>query len=112
MEKRLKNLVPGFENMGMERAVRVIVSGRVQGVFFRHHTMECARELGLRGYVRNLPDGTVEAVAAGDKEAVEKFIVFCNKGPDYARVDDVKVAELDTETASQLTGLTGFSVRY
>lgn len=96
----------------MERAVRVVISGRVQGVFFRQHTMERARELGIRGYVRNLPDGTVEAVAAGSKEQIDAFIAFCRRGSDYARVEDVKVAELDGEDASQLTGLTGFSVRY
>lgn len=90
----------------------MIVLGRVQGVFFRQHTMERAIELGLRGYVRNLPDGTVEAVAVGQEKAVDDFIAFCIMGPDSARVDDVKVAELDSETASQLSGLTGFSVRY
>lgn len=96
----------------MERAVRVVVSGRVQGVFFRQHTMERARELGLRGYVRNLPDGKVEAVAAGLRKKIGEFIAFCKKGPDSARVEDVRVAELDAEDASQLTALTSFSVRY
>ena len=96
----------------MERAVRMVVSGRVQGVFFRQHTLERARELGLRGYVRNLPDGTVEAVAAGPERGIKVFIAFCRKGPDSARVEDVKVNELDKGTASQLTALTGFSVRH
>lgn len=96
----------------MGRAVRMVISGRVQGVFFRQHALERARELGLRGYVRNLPDGSVEAVASGSKYAIEKFIAFCRRGPASARVEGVKVAELDADAASQLTGLTGFSVRH
>ena len=96
----------------MERAVHVIVSGKVHAVSFRYYTKRRAEELELRGYVRNLPDGTVEAVAVGPEKEIEDFIAFCHKGPDSARVDDVKVAELDKETASQLTALTGFSVRY
>ena len=95
----------------MERTVRVIVSGRVHAVSFRYYTKRRAEELGLRGYVRNLPDGTVEAVAIGPWKEIEDFIAFCHRGPDSARVDGVKVSELNKETASQLTALTGFSVR-
>jgi acylphosphatase len=70
---------------------RVLVSGRVQGVFFRH---SCAREAiaaGLRGSVRNLPDGDVEAVFQGPKAAVEQLISWCRTGPPAARVGSVTV---------------------
>jgi acylphosphatase len=71
---------------------RVLVSGRVQGVFFRH---TCAREAtaaGLTGSVRNRSDGEVEAVLQGPKAAVEAVIAWCREGPPGARVDDVRVS--------------------
>lgn len=85
----------------MKRA-RVVVSGRVQGVGFRMATRERARSRGVAGHVRNLPDGTVEAVFEGDADAVDALIAWCSRGPSGARVDDVKV-ELETST-----GATGF----
>ncbi|MGC8961610.1 MAG: acylphosphatase [Candidatus Bathyarchaeia archaeon] len=69
----------------------IYVSGQVQGVFFRYETCRVARELGISGWVRNLPDGRVEAVAEGEEDAVEKLIQFCRKGPPAARVTDVEV---------------------
>lgn len=72
---------------------RVFVSGRVQGVFFRHHTWEIAKSLGVNGFVRNLPDGRVEAVLEGDKEKVEKVLKFMKKGPPLAHVIDVSVID-------------------
>lgn len=74
----------------MKRA-HVWVSGWVQGVFFRAHTRDTALSLGLKGWVRNLPDGRVEAVFEGDNEALNKMISWCHKGPASARVDDVEV---------------------
>ena len=71
---------------------RVCVSGRVQGVFFRY---SCAREAaaeGLRGTVRNLPDGRVEAVFQGPKPAVERLIDWCRTGPPAARVAGVEIS--------------------
>ena len=71
---------------------RVLVSGRVQGVFFRY---SCAREAaaaGLRGTVRNLPDGRVEAVFQGATHAVQRLISWCHDGPPAARVADVTVS--------------------
>ncbi|MEM2478473.1 MAG: acylphosphatase, partial [Thermoproteota archaeon] len=69
----------------------VYVSGRVQGVFFRYETKSLADRLGVKGWVRNLPDGRVEAVFEGEEETVMKMIEFCKKGPPGARVTDVKV---------------------
>ena len=68
-----------------------IIEGRVQGVFFRHYTQETALRLGLKGWVRNRRDGTVEAVFEGDREDVHKMIKWCHKGPPSARVAKVNV---------------------
>ncbi len=69
----------------------VFVSGRVQGVFFRYETRQHARRVGVTGWVRNLPDGRVEAVFEGEKEAVDYMIEFCRRGPPAARVEKVEV---------------------
>lgn len=69
----------------------LIVSGRVQGVFYRATAMETAQRLGLTGWVRNLPSGGVEALAEGPRYAVEEFIGWCESGPPMSRVDDVEV---------------------
>lgn len=66
------------------------VSGKVQGVFFRDETRRVARSLGLVGMVRNMPDGTVHAVAEGPEEALDKLLAFCRRGPSAAVVEDVK----------------------
>jgi len=76
--------------MGKVRA-RVIVEGRVQGVFFRHHTEETALRLGLKGWVKNRRDGSVEAVFEGDQERVDQIIQWCHRGPSEARVKNVSV---------------------
>jgi acylphosphatase len=68
---------------------RVLVSGRVQGVFFRQETARNARERGVSGYVRNLPDGRVEAVFEGDADAVDELIGWCRRGPRGAHVEAV-----------------------
>jgi acylphosphatase len=71
--------------------VHLVVSGRVQGVAFRAYTVDEARRLGLAGWVRNLPDGRVEAEAEGEREALEALVRWCRRGPPAARVDDVAV---------------------
>ncbi|MEM2881995.1 MAG: acylphosphatase [Candidatus Bathyarchaeia archaeon] len=76
--------------MGFVRA-HVFVSGLVQGVFFRHETARRAIRLGVRGWVRNLPDGRVEAVFEGGRESVEKLVEFCRHGPPGAIVEDLEV---------------------
>ncbi|MCM2263825.1 MAG: acylphosphatase [Desulfuromonadales bacterium] len=74
---------------------RVRVTGRVQGVFYRQSTVEMARQLGLDGWVRNLPDGSVEALFEGEKTAVDQAIAWCRQGPPRAAVDEVTVEWLD-----------------
>jgi acylphosphatase len=73
--------------------VRVLVSGRVQGVFFRATCTDRARALDLAGWVRNAPDGRVEAVFEGASEAVEAMVAWCREGPPSAHVVAVDVAE-------------------
>ena len=70
---------------------RVIVEGRVQGVYFRHHTQETAFRLGVKGWVKNRRDGRVEAVFEGDQERVEQIIQWCHRGPSEARVTTVHI---------------------
>ncbi|HEX32145.1 MAG TPA: acylphosphatase [Candidatus Acetothermia bacterium] len=69
----------------------ILVSGRVQGVFYRASARAKAVELGLRGWVRNLPDGRVEMVAQGEADDVQAFIAWAHSGPPMAIVDSVEV---------------------
>jgi acylphosphatase len=69
--------------------VQVLISGRVQGVFFRAYTRDQAVARGLRGWVRNLPDGRVAAVFEGDREKIDSMLAWCRQGPPYAAVDEV-----------------------
>ena len=71
--------------------VHIVIHGRVQGVFFRASTQEKAVELGLTGWVRNREDGTVEAVAEGEKDKLDELVKWCHKGPPDARVTQVEV---------------------
>lgn len=87
----------------MTRA-RVRVHGRVQGVFFRAETRDRARSLGLAGWVRNCPDGSVEAVFEGDRARVQSMVDWCGRGPSGASIDS-----LDVEW-EQPTGEDAFSV--
>jgi acylphosphatase len=84
---------------------RVRVSGRVQGVCFRAATQDEACARGVDGWVRNLRDGSVEALFEGVPEAVEALLDFCRRGPRLARVEEVRVSEEAPE------GLRGFQVR-
>jgi acylphosphatase len=86
--------------------LHVWVEGRVHGVFFRDTTRRTAQALGLAGWVKNLPDGRVEAVFEGARDLCEKALVFVRKGPPAARVDNVDI-EWENEE-----GLGGFDVRY
>ncbi len=73
--------------------IHAFVSGRVQGVFFRATTKEMADKLGLKGWVRNLPDGRVEVVAEGSKEAIRTLIEFLKRGPPLAKVENIEIRE-------------------
>jgi len=77
----------------MNKKVRahLYIEGLVQGVFFRKYTREVAKKYNVKGWVKNLPDGRVEALLEGDKENVEKVIEFCKKGPPGAIVDNVEI---------------------
>jgi acylphosphatase len=87
-------------------ARRFFVSGRVQGVGFRYYLQDHAAAEGVHGYVRNLPDGRVEAVIEGDEESVLRVERALRRGPAGARIDDVVV-----ETAAPSGRATGFAVR-
>jgi acylphosphatase len=76
----------------MKARARITVSGRVQGVFFRDHTRRWASSLGLTGWVKNLRDGRVEALAEGERENILDLISRLREGPPLAQVQDVEVA--------------------
>lgn len=86
-------------------ARRLVVSGRVQGVWYRGWTVDQAHTLGLDGWVRNRTDGTVEIVVAGPADAVERLATLCKQGPHDARVDGIEA------TSAQDPGATGFGQR-
>ena len=82
------------------------IEGRVQGVFFRASTRQKAQTLGIDGWVRNLPDGRVEAVFEGDEGDVGKAVSWCHRGPRSARVEDVDISWEEPQ------GESGFRVTY
>ena len=89
------------------KTVHVIVSGRVQGVFFRDYTLRHAEELGVKGWVRNLPDGSVEAMVKGDNQDVNNMIEWFHTGSPLSTVTTVIADEiLPTEKLSR------FEIRY
>lgn len=75
----------------MNARAHLLIGGRVQGVWYRASCAEAAQRLGLGGWVRNLPDGRVEAVGEGPREAVDRWIEWCRRGPPSARVAGVEV---------------------
>lgn len=84
----------------MTRCVRFLVSGRVQGVFFRGTTQSTARRLRLRGFARNRADGRVEVVACGNTISLRELEEWLRQGPPYARVDAVVAEEIEERTFS------------
>ena len=75
------------------KRVKVVVSGRVQGVFFRATCARMARERGLVGYVRNLPSGEVEAAFEGSDAAVDELVAWCRRGPELAQVSAIRAQD-------------------
>jgi acylphosphatase len=75
------------------KRIKIKISGIVQGVGFRNFVLWHARKLGLKGYVKNLSDGCVEAVFEGDKNLIEKMIEMCRRGPPSAKVDNLEIIE-------------------
>ena len=81
------------------RSVRVTISGRVQGVFFRASCAKLARDLGLAGSVRNLRDGRLSATFQGPDDAVDRILAWCREGPPMARVDTLEVEDVPVSDA-------------
>jgi acylphosphatase len=76
-----------------KKRVRVLIKGRVQGVFFRAYTRDAAIEIGVSGWVRNLFDGRVEALFEGERDQVDRMIAWCHQGSPLSRVEAVEVHE-------------------
>ncbi|MCP4674895.1 MAG: acylphosphatase [Deltaproteobacteria bacterium] len=91
----------------MKYAFYAIIHGLVQGVAFRHHTRETARNLSLNGYARNLKDGTVEVLAEGEEDALKSLASWLEHGPSHARVEQV---DLDWRDATAETE--PFTIKY
>lgn len=91
----------------MKTRAHLYISGRVQGVYYRAFTQEVADSLGLKGWVRNLPDSRVEVVFEGEKDLIEKAIMKCHQGPPASLVTDIDVA-----WESQLEDFSDFRIRY
>jgi acylphosphatase len=85
------------------RSVRLRIAGRVQGVGYRVWAMRQASNLGLRGWVRNRRDGSVEALLIGEDDAVERLVAACRQGPLGARVTDVAVREAEDDGSDGFT---------
>ena len=86
--------------------MQALVTGRVQGVSFRYYAEREAQRLGVGGWVRNEPDGSVAAYVEGDPDAVDAFVAWLHQGPPAARVERVDVEE------TRATGATSFDVRF
>ena len=79
------------------KCMHLIISGRVQGVFFRANVRNKANELGLKGYAKNIPDGNVEVVAEGNEEKIKELVDFIKKGPGVANVTGIQVKHKEPE---------------
>jgi len=88
-------------------ALHLIIHGRVQGVWFRASTQEVANQLEIKGWVRNTPDGAVEAHIQGEDSSVEKMLSWCYQGPPGARVDHIDIKKVNPEEE-----YTAFNLRY
>ncbi|MGC9374089.1 MAG: acylphosphatase [Bacteroidales bacterium] len=78
----------------MEKAYMIYIYGKVQGVGFRYSALQKANELSIKGFVHNKSDGSVYIEAEGEAEILEKFLVWCQQGPPWARVDDMKYEKI------------------
>lgn len=92
--------------MGLMKAVEVWVTGQVQGVSFRAYMQAQARGLGVAGWVRNEPDGSVAGHFEGSADAVDALVAWCWRGPAYAEVADVEATEVES------IGATEFEIRF
>jgi acylphosphatase len=83
--------------------ILIIVNGKVQGVFYRQTTREIADQLGIKGSVKNKPDGTVEIIATGTKEQLNELIDWCRQGPPRAAVSAVDTTEIPLQQFTEFT---------
>ncbi|HMU46158.1 MAG TPA: acylphosphatase [Chitinophagaceae bacterium] len=90
----------------MLQTISVKVYGKVQGVFFRQSTKEKANALGLTGWVKNQPDGSVHIIVSGQTELLDKFAAWCKQGPPRAQVENILIETLDTVQFDR------FSIKY
>jgi len=90
----------------VKKLFKITVSGRVQGVFFRDTARQAAQELGIAGFVRNQPDGTVYIEAEGEKKSLRELVRWCRRGPQWAHVESVEVEE------GEPAGYTGFELEW
>lgn len=81
--------------MTSETGKKLRIRGRVQGVFYRNWMVSAARDLGIKGWVRNLGDGSVEAEAFGPAEAIDRLVALCREGPPAAEVTGIEVGEAE-----------------
>ncbi len=91
----------------MLQTIKIVVKGRVQGVFFRQGVRDTAQKLGLVGYVKNIPDGSVEIMATGEKPVLARLLRWAQKGSEAARVDEV-----DSEILAGVVNFEGFEIKY
>lgn len=96
-----------MELIDVLKAVHVVISGKVQGVWFRANTKQQAEQRNVSGWVRNTSDGKVEVVFQGDEQSVDALIFWCHQGSPMSNVTDVTVESLDTDEEIQ-----GFNIRY
>ena len=87
----------------MKKTFSIIVTGKVQGVFYRQSTKEKAKALGITGHVRNMPDDTVYIVATGPSEQIGQLITWCRQGPPKANVKELIVGEMEFEVFDSFT---------
>ena len=78
--------------------VKLIIKGVVQGVFYRDSARKIALSLNLTGYAKNMPDGTVQSIAIGEKENILKYIEWCKKGPEMAKVENIDIFWINEDT--------------
>ena len=85
----------------MLQTLNIKISGKVQGVFYRQSTKEIATQLGIEGFIMNMPDGCVEITASGTKEQMKQLLNWCRQGPPLAKVTDMITKELPIQRFDQ-----------
>lgn len=87
----------------MKKALSIRVYGKVQNVGFRYHTRKVAEQLGITGFVKNQPDGSVYIEAEGDEHTLDQFLSWCNQGPALARVDRIETQSIPEKYFTHFT---------